>query len=75
MAIATIHFAGCVAIRSVPTAEISPCASLRSNIQDDCCPLYDRREIAKQWAQRLNPVQLVPGSVTNWVVCQHARCV
>lgn len=41
----------------------------------EVCPLYDRGEVAKQWARRLNPVQLVPGCVQDWTVCHLSGCL
>jgi hypothetical protein len=64
---------GCVSIQPVPPifhVDVS-----NSNVcQPESCPLYDRREVAMQWAERLNPTQLVPSGIHNWANRQVCKC-
>jgi hypothetical protein len=83
MVLAFVAFScsGCIAIRNGATTTTPMMTSVACdtacapNALNEVCPLYDRKEVAKQWASRLNPMRLVPGRVTEWVACQHAHCV
>jgi hypothetical protein len=66
--------AGCVSIQPSPfNASISQSHHVSSVSEaewagagPDSCTLYDRTEVAKQWAARLNPARLVPRKVVEW---------
>jgi len=65
---------GCVTIRDVGPVQVSNCRQSNSGSMagDPCCQLYDRGEVAKQWASKMNPVKLVPPAMVDWVCqCKH----
>lgn len=84
----TANAGGCITLRSGPsqTLNLQNCSTVTTEINGECCELYDRREVAKQWASRLNPVKLVPQRVYDWtgnaksrssqfIQNQHGRCL
>ncbi len=77
---------GCVTIRnSTPTA-FSCVANCRDEqVSEDCCGLYDRREVIQQWAGKIKPASFIPSPVstlagrckrcsTAWISNQYGRC-
>jgi hypothetical protein len=70
---------GCLSIRRIPisTTISQSRVVFPSNAEHECgadtCTLYDRSEVAHQWAARLNPVHLVPTQVIVWGGAGKAR--
>ena len=71
---------GCVSVRNssrVGLSSVANCNQKHSCLADSAefCPLYDRQDVLRQWALRLNPVRLIPGQVTDWTCNQRSRCI
>ena len=72
-----VNSSGCISIRNVSPSEVSNCSqlSVSKGSCDEFFPLYDRGQVVKQLAGRLNPAQTVPESVTNWLSNQRSHCL
>ena len=71
---------GCISIRnSSPNCfpVVANCNHIQPELANSAefCPLYDRRDVLRQWAGKLNPKRLIPGQVTDWTSNQRSRCV
>ena len=73
----SIHSMGCVSIQNAPSTSRTSIANCGLNNGADLaesCQLHDRRAVMQRWARQLNPVQLVPSGVSEWVSQQPSRC-
>ena len=71
---------GCISVRnSSPSGfpVVANCNQIQHTPANSAefCPLYDRRDVLRQWADKLNPVRLIPGQVTDWTSNQRSRCL
>ena len=71
---------GCISIgNSSPSGfpVIAQCNQIQTEPVNSAefCPLYDRRDVLKQWAGKLNPARLIPCQVIDWTSNQRSRCL
>ncbi len=77
---------GCVTIRNSTPSALPAVANCRNEQgSEDCCRLYDRREVIQQWAGKFKPRSFIPAPVNNmadnckrcstaWLTNQYGRC-
>ncbi len=70
---------GCVSLRNTSPAgspKIANCSTLEQNSIDpaECCALYDRGEVVRQWVGKLHPRTLVPTPFSVWAHNCKERC-
>ena len=71
---------GCISVRNSSSSgfpAVANCNQIQREPANSAefCPLYDRRDVLRQWADKLNPVRLIPGQVTDWTSNQRSRCL
>ena len=71
---------GCISVRNSSSSGfpvVANCNQIQREPANSAefCPLYDRRDVLRQWAGKLNPIRLIPCQVTDWTSNQRSRCV
>lgn len=74
-----LHSLGCVTLRNTSpsgTPNIANCSAIEQNAIESgqCCSLYDRGEVVRQWVGKFHPRTLVPTPITSWAGNCKERC-